>query len=211
LPEQIQVGTKIVEMLHLYALANTQVAAYIKPCKLGLAEFIRLFDREKEKILRYVPTLTEYTRRLSVRTDTALSIFTTWDLSYHQVKVATGEDSTECKPLNLFAFLHSSDMKGSYFNSLVLSGLDERLKSSEYDEQTQPRAKGMLDCLGQFAEISEIEEKCESKFADIISTLDEMSVIQVSHSSSDDEYIVTLQPLIQGWIKYELAQERIER
>lgn len=72
----------IIDRLESHPLAIIQAAAYIKSRELYLAEFVHHHTKQKEAILRLTPNLTEYTKQLDSSEETALSAYTTWNLSF---------------------------------------------------------------------------------------------------------------------------------
>ena len=76
-------GKKIVEELGYLPLAIDQARAYIRARRLSLAVFLSQYDDRKTAVLKHVPRLWEYRRRLDDgKEETLLSVFTTWELSF---------------------------------------------------------------------------------------------------------------------------------
>ncbi|MCJ1242503.1 hypothetical protein MMC14_010511 [Varicellaria rhodocarpa] len=75
-------------MLGHLALALDQAGAYIRARNLPLKDFTAHYNRRKDVILREIPEEWEYRRVIgNMERETALSIFTTWELSFEQISV----------------------------------------------------------------------------------------------------------------------------
>ena len=73
-------------MLGHLALALDQAGAYIRARNLPLKDFTAHYNRRKDVILREIPEEWEYRRVIgNMERETALSIFTTWELSFEQI------------------------------------------------------------------------------------------------------------------------------
>ncbi|KAL3485515.1 hypothetical protein BJX62DRAFT_37754 [Aspergillus germanicus] len=75
----------VVKLLGYLPLAIDQSAAYIRSRKISPEDFLDHYKNRKEKILKDVPSIWEYQRSLGGDgTDTPLSVFTTWEMSFLQ-------------------------------------------------------------------------------------------------------------------------------
>lgn len=82
------VAANIVQRLAYHPLAITQAAAFIKKSgrHMPLKNFEACYEEKKLEILRTVPSLSQYRRLLfEDAEETALSVFTTWELSFQQL------------------------------------------------------------------------------------------------------------------------------
>ncbi len=80
-------AAQIVRRLGYLPLAIDQAAAYISSRRLPLEQFFTHYDERREIVLQHTPELWEYRRRLvDDKDETKLSVFTTWDLSFKQLR-----------------------------------------------------------------------------------------------------------------------------
>ncbi|CAM6101498.1 unnamed protein product [Calypogeia fissa] len=114
--ENMETGKSIVAKLEFLPLAIDQAGAFISAQKLPLALFLEHFDLQKEEILKYTPSLTEYRRTLGDDgQETALNVFTTWELSFQQIpKDETGERLRSF--LTTAAFFNTGDIGEDLFH-----------------------------------------------------------------------------------------------
>ncbi|CAM6129976.1 unnamed protein product [Calypogeia fissa] len=114
--QNMEIGKSIVAKLQFLPLAIDQAGAFISAQKLPLTLFLERFELQKEEILKYTPSLTEYRRILSDDgKEIALNVFTTWELSFQQIrKDETGERLRTF--LTTAAFFNSRDIGEDLFH-----------------------------------------------------------------------------------------------
>jgi len=112
----METGKSIVAKLEFLPLAIDQAGAFISAQKLPLTLFLEHFDLQKEEILKYTPSLTEYRRVLGDdEKETALNVFTTWELSFQQIhEDETGERLRSF--LTTAAFFNTQDIGEDLFD-----------------------------------------------------------------------------------------------
>jgi hypothetical protein len=83
----VKAGHKIMRRLGHLPLAIDQAGAYIGVQKLLLDRFLQQFHERREAVLKHTPSLWEYRQPLGAGTNkTPLSVFTTWELSFRQLR-----------------------------------------------------------------------------------------------------------------------------
>jgi hypothetical protein len=85
--ENAATGKSIMRRLGYLPLGIDQAGADISVRRLLLALFPKHFDEQREAVMKHTRLLWEYGLRQSQSkdTDTRLSVFTTWDMSFQQV------------------------------------------------------------------------------------------------------------------------------
>jgi len=107
---------RIVQQLGYHALAINQAAAYIKKQRIDFASFLDDYKSRRDIILKTTPALTEYPCKLSSSDDeSALNVFTTWQLSFEQLQEEASDDGREVKLLTLFPFSDNQDISELLF------------------------------------------------------------------------------------------------
>jgi tetratricopeptide (TPR) repeat protein len=184
--ENVKEGMRIVEQLGYLPLAISQAGAYIYVRKLSLSLFMEHYHARKDVILKHTPNLWEYRKKLGNDEDeTLLSVFTTWELSFQQIGRNDEERSKVAHFITLAAFLDSSNVYESFFESYFKVQADD----SEW--------------LGIFL--------CEKKwdrfsYQDIISNLLSLSLLQsIDIGSSISRF--SLHPLVKDWLILRLEEQ----
>lgn len=181
---------KIVHKLGFLALAIDQAAAYIGCRRLPMAMFLQDFEDRKELILRHTPDLWEYRKKLNgAEVETALSAFTTWELSVQQI----GDDALErayvTHMLTLFAFLNHTQISEILFRTYFESAA-----------WPNPAWMHIVDNGGSWDSRS---------YRDVVSSLLRLSLLQGFQLGAECE--IALHPLISEWMKLRLGlKERQE-
>lgn len=86
-------GKPIVERLGYHPLAITQAGAYINKRGIGFKDFMDHYNRRRKLILEQTPQMSQYRRKLNdADKETSLSVFTTWELSFQQLKAIENEE-----------------------------------------------------------------------------------------------------------------------
>lgn len=109
-------ASQIVHKLVYHPLAITQAGSYIQLRKLNLDQFLEHYV-DKRKILEHTPLVTQYRKRLNkAEKETAMNVFTTWELSFEQlVKSTNGVEKGDL--LTLFAFFDNKDISEQMFKA----------------------------------------------------------------------------------------------
>jgi hypothetical protein len=87
-----------------------------------LGEFIAHYKRQRKVILEQRPQTTQYLKKLNDSDEeTALSVFTTWELSFQQLQEGTASGDLKADVLTLFAFFDSKDISEQLFKTFCSS------------------------------------------------------------------------------------------
>jgi hypothetical protein len=116
--DNIDDGKAIINRLGYHPLAISQAGSYIKLRKIQLHEFMAYYKLKRKDILKQTHQMTQYRRKLNdTEKETALSVFTTWELSFQliQDKDEGGKHKTDL--LTLFAFFNGKDISEQLFKS----------------------------------------------------------------------------------------------
>ena len=179
---------KIAKRLVCHPLAITQAGAYIKKRRLRLCEFMDHYKRRKRMILENTPQLSQYRKRLgNAEEETSLNVFTTWELSFQQLRSEALENNVEAKLLTLLAYFDEKDISEELFAGF--STIKEReLKSTK-----------LLMWLDAF---SNVDGQWDSDlFEDVLIRLRDSSLLQAFARESDGFYHTSLHPLVKDWIQ----------
>ncbi|ERF68964.1 hypothetical protein EPUS_08198 [Endocarpon pusillum Z07020] len=178
---------KALERLGYHALAITQAAIYIKKRRLSLSEFWSHFEQRKRVILETTPQLSQYRRKLGQNEkETALSVFTTWELSFQQLESQTSRGAVEATLLTLLAFFNHIDISEAFFMLL------DRCHHSGKSDQLASLSKALYTAQAQWD---------QHRFQDILITLHGLSLIQSWEKDSNLLCCISLHPLVQDWIR----------
>jgi len=191
----------ILERLGYHALAITQAAAYIKKQRIDFVSFLKDYKSRREIILRTTPALTEYRRKLSTsEKETALNVFTTWQLSFQQLhdetKDETGAEGPEIKLLTLFAFFDNQGI-----SELLFSTCEARFHIADEDAFSQ-ESKILIEWLVAFKVDGEWDTRA---YGDAVNALIESSLVQSSERREDNLLNVTIHPLVKDWIRLQAS------
>ena len=178
---------KIVERLVYHPLAITQAGAYISKRKLRLCKFTDHYKRRKKIILENTPQLSQYRKRLGdAEEETSLNVFTTWELSFQQLRSEAPENNVEAKLLTLLAFFDEKDISEQLFAGF-----------STNQEQISESTKLLL-WLNAF---SNVEGQWDSDFfQDVSIRLRDSSLLQAFTRERDGFYHASLHPLVKDRI-----------
>ena len=176
---------EIVERLCYHPLAITQAGAYIKKRGLQLSDFMIYYKKQREAILKNTPPLSQYRKKLgNAEGETSLNVFTTWELSFDQLRSQVSRDNVESKLLTLFAFFDNKDISEQMF--------------AEYKADNSEIAK-LLTWLNAFTNAG--GEWDSELFATALINLRDLSLLQGFTKSPDGFYHSSLHPLIKDWIQ----------
>jgi tetratricopeptide (TPR) repeat protein len=194
-PENKAQARHIVKRLGYHPLAIDQAGAYIKRrSKLPLHEFLDHFlAREKVILTTIHGTTPEYTRRLNRQEkETALSVFTSWELSFQQLDPESEDGKRKASVLTMFAFL-----QGDVVSERVFRAHHEIVK-----ENPAEWVCSFLDHNGEWDHYA---------FEDVLLDLRDLSLILDCSEDDDDIYTVSLHPLVRDWIKLRLQAEEQQK
>lgn len=183
----VEEARHIVDRLGYHPLAITQAGSYIKLRKIQLDEFTTHYKRQKKAILQQTPQMTAYRRKLNnAEKETALNVFTTWELSFQQLEAREETGDLESDILTLFAFFDCKDISEQLFKTFS--------KSSKLPEKGSGAPghslRFFLDDQGDWA---------SEKFVDVLIDLTSTSLLQ-TWSRDPDGCHFSIHPLVKDWI-----------
>ncbi|TGO69307.1 hypothetical protein BELL_0780g00030 [Botrytis elliptica] len=185
----------IVDRLGYHALAITQAGSYIQSQKIALSQFMDNYNRQREAILRETPRMSQYRRKIGEAADeTALNVFTTWELSYQQLETLDDEKKYKSRILTLFAFLDHQKISQQLFETYCTIELSSNTEVMEIDEPF-------------LLFVDEDKKWDEQKFVDILNDLSRLSLIQSWYRDENDHCHLSLHPLVQDWIRMRASSE----
>ena len=171
-------GRKIVSTLGHLALAIDQAGAYIRARSLDLKEFIQHYHDRKEVVLQEIPDEWEYSRTIDdEQRETRLRIFTTWELSFKQIRGQAHEVKDKEHLLTLAAFFHAGNVSERYFQA--------------YFDKSKP------DWMRVFSS----SDRWDSyKLGDVLSEFQKLSLLQTP-SRMKEGHFISIHPVVCDWIK----------
>ena len=184
-------GEEIVKRLGYHPLAITQAGTYIRKGDIPLGEFMHIYKQEKEEILKNIPKLTQYRRKLrDAENETSLNVFTTWQLSFQQLLRHTSEDSIAVKLLRLLAFFDNKDISEWIFLEF-------------HHNPRVTKISGLLEWFNKF----EDSEKRWNKllFGKNLVLLQDFCLLQSIVQDSDGCSHASLHPLVKDWIQLQMG------
>ncbi|TEY39970.1 hypothetical protein BOTCAL_0445g00030 [Botryotinia calthae] len=185
----------IVDRLGYHALAITQAGSYIQTQKIQLSQFMDNYNRQREAILRETPRISQYRRKIGDAADeTALNVFTTWELSYQQLETLDNEKNYKSKILTLFAFLNCQNISQQLFETYCTTELLSHPEVREIDEP-----------LLLF--VDEDKKWDQQKFVGILNDLSRLSLIKSWYRDENKHCHLSLHPLVQDWIRVRASSE----
>ena len=184
----------IVERLGYHPLAITQAGAYIRKRKLRLSEFMDHYKRRRKIILESTPQLSQYRKRLdNAEEETSLNVFTTWELSFRELRSEASKDGVEAKLLTLLAYFNEKDISEQLFAGFNVN------QEHIFESAT------LLTWLKAF--LSTDGDQWDSDlFGDVLIRLTDSSLLQTFERGLDGFYHASLHPLIKDWIRLRIDQ-----
>ena len=177
-------GKKIIKRLGYLALAVDQAGAYIKG-RIEFDAFLDHFNHRRKNVLSKTPDVWEYRRkRNETEAEQALSVATTWELSFDQI---TGDSET---PNELESKRHLLTLS-AFFSGQNIS---EEIFQISHESDTLPWMTIFVR--------EDVWDKY--KFLDVIVELRNLSLIQGLDSRIWGTSF-SLHPLIQDWMKLRLS------
>jgi Cdc6-like AAA superfamily ATPase len=188
---------KIVRRLGYLPLAIDQAAAYIRDMKYDLKEFLPRYERsehDQRDFLQRTPDFWEYPLPERSKRATALSVFTTWELSFQLLHSETHERDAKACLLAMFAFLDFRDISDEIF--IVARNSDNfNASASPLKTPTWPRYFYGTD-----------ETWNREKLDRTLQELAKRSLIQNFRRSETDRFLhFSLHPLVSDWVKLRLS------
>ena len=171
-------GRKIVSTLGYLALAIDQAGAYIRARSLDLKDFIQHYHDRKEVVLQEIPDEWEYSRTIDdEQRETRLRIFTTWELSFKQIRGQEREVKDKEHFLTLAAFFDAGNVSERYFQA--------------YFDKSNP----------EWMRIFSSGDRWDSyKLGDVLSEFQKLSLLQ-TESRMNEGHFISIHPVICDWIK----------
>lgn len=179
----------IIRRLACHPLAIVQAGAYIVSLRLPLQDFIHHYQRRRQRILEQTPQMAQYRRKLDDSgKETSLSVFTTWELSFHQLKLDKSQNYKKADLLTTFAFFNGDDISEEMFQ--VFTG----------NMKPWNNAPGVEPLPGAFLEAS-LQNWDHDVFSDMLAQYYELCLIQDFSLSEDGYYHLSVHPLVRDWIR----------
>jgi hypothetical protein len=121
-PDNNMMGKKILDALGYLPLAIDQAHAYIQAKELPLSHFMHHYQRRKKQILELTPAFSQYQKQSDAnQAAKALSVFTTWELSFEQLGKTCDSLSLQ-KFLMLCGFFYHGHIKEDLFETCITAG-----------------------------------------------------------------------------------------
>jgi len=199
--ETVKQGLLVVHTLGSLPLAIDQCAAYIRSRKITMKGFIDHYHKRKEKVLKHKPAIWDYQHVLGEsdsESETPISVFTTWEMSFQQIHVDEGFDNSAVEHfLTILGFFSNLDIRMEMFQAYHNGAGD-----------APQWMRIFADDDGQWDQFS---------YQDVVSNLAKLSLLQL-HEPSDDTCedlevddnfcCVSIHPLVRDWIQLRLPPEK---
>ncbi|KIJ39529.1 hypothetical protein M422DRAFT_110290, partial [Sphaerobolus stellatus SS14] len=173
-------GKKIIELLGHLPLAIDQARAYISRRRLLPQDFITEFNNRKEELFKATPSIWQYKRKpLNAEEETILNVATTWEMSLSLLDTSMGQPSKELEDiLTLFAFFHPRAISEDIFSNSI----------GNPGTATSPIS--IFNNNGKWNHL---------KFEDILTKMQELSLLQFSRQSNS-QIIISIHSLVSQWL-----------
>ena len=133
--------------------------------------------------MRNTPPLSQYRKKLgSAEKETSLNVFTTWELSFQQLKSQASANDVEEKLLTLFAFFDNKDI-----SEQLLAEFNADTKKKSEIAKLLTWLDGFTNAKGQWD---------INSFAEVLMTLRDLSLLQECARELDGFYHSSLHPLV---------------
>ncbi|KIW28516.1 uncharacterized protein PV07_08175 [Cladophialophora immunda] len=224
---------QLVDRLGHLALAIDQAAAYIQYRRIkleDLGDFVETFDKEREKILKYIPRdFWEYGSQ-ETQNDIerkSLSAFTTWEMSFHQLcRENHAQEEDIAHFLTISAYLAPIPIDEWLFHNVwkvrtrgarrhpprwmhLFNAETEGESNFESASRSAGEQTGTSECVGGVMEHSKKSDWDTTKFWDLIERAESLSLVQ--NASTDPELKMTkftFHPLIRDWLQLRQQTEK---
>lgn len=194
----------IVQRLACHPLTIVQSAVYIKKRDLQMSNFMSHYDRKKTEILQLVFNPSPYRRALpGVSQDTAISVFTTWELTFQQMTGDvldhrnTSEFGASDSPTN-----HDQERKLLTFCAFLGMGEISEGLFAGYDNHeylVSPPTSRLYDWLTHFGYTSDSGWDHDA-FGTSLILLHEFALLD-SYYEHNGRYRFCLHPLVRDWLR----------
>jgi tetratricopeptide (TPR) repeat protein len=146
------------------------------------------YKRQRGAILQQKPQMTQYLKKLNNDdTETALGVFTTWELSFQQLQASGLSGGLEADVLTLLAFFDCKDISEQLFKTFCSS-----LKMQKID--TNGPGQGLYLFLSQ-------KQRWDvDRYENVVVDLAQIPLLQGWFRGSDGFCHVSLHPLVKDWI-----------
>nr|OQO27702.1 hypothetical protein B0A51_04468 [Rachicladosporium sp. CCFEE 5018] len=200
--DNIESAELVVRTLGFLPLAIDQSAAYIRSKRISSTAFLKHYKDRKSKVMSFVPALSTYKGLKitgSVEEEQPLSVFTTWEMSFHQIwhTVDITEPNAIGHFLTTMAFFSNTDLDLDLFRSFY---------ASDGTKHSWMPAFVDVDSAGWDA------YACQ----DAVTALEQLSLIQYTnqHAHSTDQSHenaldgrISFHPLVRDWIQLRVTPE----
>ncbi|KIJ50252.1 hypothetical protein M422DRAFT_116234, partial [Sphaerobolus stellatus SS14] len=173
-------GKKILELLGHLPLAIDQARAYISRRGLHPQDFITEFNTRKTELFKATPSIWQYKYKQSnAEKETVLNVATTWEMSLSLLETSVGQPSKDLQDiLTLLAFFHPRAISEDIFSHSIGS----------HGTATSPMF--VFNDNGKWNHL---------KFEDILTKMQELSLLQFSHHSNS-QIIISIHLLVSEWL-----------
>jgi len=179
--DELDAAEEILSLLGNLPLGIDQARAYISKRRLGLRAFVTEYERRKESVMQETPRFWQYRRMLPGKEETPLSLLTTWEMSLPLL--GAGEQAAELeKVITLLAFFNPVNINERLFSNVADDGNPTTSPMSIFKED------------GRWNHL---------KFEDAIVKMQELSLLQFSHSD-ENEITISLHSMVSEWLRIRL-------
>ncbi|KAL8910847.1 MAG: hypothetical protein Q9171_003885 [Xanthocarpia ochracea] len=182
-PDNLEHARAITQKLGGLALAIDQVATYLNARHMPLHTFSEVYEKRRAAILKHTPTQWEYRKARGKETEKSVSVFTTWEMSFEQLKAAVQERDSIVRLLTLTAFINTNNVSEGLF--------------SLYSQQAN-----RPDWLDAFMDGGAWDS---DKYQDCIVHLHSIALVTTIDLMADDARI-SFHPLVAEWLKLRIDQ-----
>lgn len=177
-------GRKIASTLGYLPLALDQAGAYIRARSLPLKAFISHYNKRKEIVLKEVPEQWEYRKNsIDAERETLLSVFTTWELSFEQIKGEETERRNKDHFLTLAAFFDNNKISENLFRA--------------YYKKTSPEWMHIFCTHGQWE---------TERYGDVLAEFQRLSLIQILVKKKKG-FQFSIHPVVRDWVRLRKNQD----
>ncbi|KAK6438855.1 hypothetical protein LTR95_004939 [Oleoguttula sp. CCFEE 5521] len=200
--DNIESAELVVRTLGYLPLAIDQSAAYIRSKRISPTAFLKHYKDRKSKVMSFVPALSTYKGLKitgSVEEEQPLSVFTTWEMSFHQIWHT--DDIIEPNAIG-----HFLTTMAFFSNTNLDLGLFRSFSDSDGVKHSWMPAFVDVDTSGWD------EYACQ----DAVTALEQLSLIQYTDqhahfaNQSDDNSLhgrISFHPLVRDWIQLRVTPE----
>jgi len=174
--DELGAAEEILSLLGNLPLGIDQARAYISKRRLGLRAFVTEYERRKQSVMEETPHIWQYRKE-----ETPLNLLTTWEMSL--LLLGVGEQAAELeKVITLLAFFNSVNISERLFSNVVGDDNPTSSPMSSFKED------------GHWNHL---------KFEDAIAKMQELSLLQFSHSD-ENEITISLHSMVSEWLRIRL-------